>query len=253
MGCDPGVGTPKGETVIFQSTHPVWGATINRVRQSYSCQNFNPRTPCGVRRGGRTVQLRRVYISIHAPRVGCDQHGCSFPIQQPISIHAPRVGCDLGVEHLRHQEAVFQSTHPVWGATNPRLIALNELLFQSTHPVWGATGQSAAASPEYAISIHAPRVGCDGPQQAPGHDSPDFNPRTPCGVRLFFGMADLLVVQFQSTHPVWGATGKPPFNPPGERDFNPRTPCGVRRIRDFLSQHTRKFQSTHPVWGATMY
>ena len=34
---------------------------------------------------------------------------------------------------------MFQSTRPVWGATERRmLIYLNEL-FQSTRPVWGAT------------------------------------------------------------------------------------------------------------------
>ena len=33
--------------------------------------------------------------------------------------------------------------------------------FQSTHPVWGATEVSSVVDQVTVISIHAPRVGCD--------------------------------------------------------------------------------------------
>ena len=56
---------------LFQSTLPVWGATLN------------------IRPGGQ-VQL----ISIHAPRVGSDPHRLSAKANDGISIHAPRVGSD---------------------------------------------------------------------------------------------------------------------------------------------------------------
>ena len=59
----------------FQSTHPVWGATISL---------------CGVL-------------------------GVSM-----ISIHAPRVGCDEVTAVLKEYTTRFQSTHPVWGATSDR-------------------------------------------------------------------------------------------------------------------------------------
>ena len=57
-------------------------------------------------------------ISIHAPRVGCDDWNViRIKPYQDISIHAPRVGCD----QKKYADAVgqvkFQSTHPVWGAT----------------------------------------------------------------------------------------------------------------------------------------
>ena len=55
----------------------------------------------------------------------------------------------------------FQSTHPVWGATAFGAAPIQEELFQSTHPVWGATFVSVHGAPHIAISIHAPRVGCD--------------------------------------------------------------------------------------------
>ena len=75
MGCDPcySVFDSKRE-IKFQSTHPVWGATM-----ALSYVNLTDR------------------ISIHAPRVGCD---VTFVVDESwsglISIHAPRVGCDPG-------------------------------------------------------------------------------------------------------------------------------------------------------------
>ena len=57
----------------FQSTLPVWGATINDY----------------------LGQLKS-YISIHAPRVGSDQmKEIKLLMEHIISIHAPRVGSDI--------------------------------------------------------------------------------------------------------------------------------------------------------------
>ena len=57
--------------------------------------------------------------------------------------------------------------------------------------------------------------------------------------------------RFQSTHPVRGATCIPlPILMTG-MDFNPRTPCGVRPTITAVRNETFKFQSTHPVRGAT--
>ena len=131
-------------TGVFQSTHPVWGATPAPPRLGLRFLNFNPRTPCGVRRlffdcfhfstpnfNPRTpCGVRRVYScgivrlietfqSTH-PVWGATQALICCRLRCIISIHAPRVGCDD-----RHLKVVlcpplFQSTHPVWGATWPR-------------------------------------------------------------------------------------------------------------------------------------
>ena len=37
------------DMLLFQSTHPVWGATKARQARKVPRENFNPRTPCGVR------------------------------------------------------------------------------------------------------------------------------------------------------------------------------------------------------------
>ena len=215
--------------------------------------HFNPRTPCGVRPGSSkfhtpypesfqsthpvwgatgTILDRRSLprISIHAPRVGCDKHALNvMDLLSAISIHAPRVGCD---------------------------------------------GLMKAKLAEVDISIHAPRVGCDVrhkpkhtknthfnprtpcgvrlPQTTLMSPSPmNFNPRTPCGVRLRTHESAYHAKEFQSTHPVWGATIK---SLAWEIEHNisihaPRVGCDFGSLARLWA--FKVFQSTHPVWGAT--
>ena len=79
-------------------------------------------------------------ISIHAPRMGRD-----FDVDAPvragfdISIHAPRMGRDDPTPGTKALKTRFQSTRPVWGATDTAVY------------VWASVH----------ISIHAPRMGRD--------------------------------------------------------------------------------------------
>ena len=82
--------------------------------------------------------------------------------------------------------------------------------------------------PSVGISIHAPLAGCDGVRHRQRFRFIDFNPRTPCGVRL---QPHLWLLRL--------------------RNFNPRTPCGVRLSPFRIGSATSKFQSTHPLRGAT--
>ncbi len=191
-------------------------------------------------------------ISIHAPRAGCDgDRDPQPPLAVFISIHAPRAGCDFSVSLSGGSEVVFQSTHPVRGATKALSGEVNVVV----------------------ISIHAPRAGCDPLRLSGGQKGINFNPRTPCGVRLasVVGLPSSSV--FQSTHPVRGATsfvldgreilhisihapragcdGRICGRPAQLRDFNPRTPCGVRHLHRWNRTRRVIFQSTHPVRGAT--
>ena len=78
--------------------------------------------------------------------------------------------------------------------------------FQSTHPVRGATSHRGDAPDRQSISIHAPREGCD--QRTTGrahiHRISIHAPREGCDPcwSTAYGMR----VEFQSTHPVRGAT-----------------------------------------------
>ena len=126
---------------------------------------FNPRIPCGMR-----PSVKGAYV-----------------IPNRVSIHASRVGCDQSTNASNKTLNQFQSTHPVWDATeriwngksyvesfNPRIPCGMRpgpfdgggpcARFQSTHPVWDAT--TAFTPPTWAtpVSIHASRVGCD-PQE----------------------------------------------------------------------------------------
>ena len=148
-------------------------------------------------------------ISIHAPRVGRDDRCIILYIRHFISIHAPRVGRDDGPTDIMLNTKVFQSTRPVWGATNDKQrhhckrIYFNPRApcgarpptgqrrvlgnaFQSTRPVWDATTFDLLRIALCTISIHAPRVGRD-------MESPPS---------VFFHSS------FQSTRPVWDATSR---------------------------------------------
>ena len=150
------------------------------------------------------------------------------------------------------------------------------LTFQSTLPVWGATRRAVPIIPPLLISIHAPRVGSDEDLDAMTPEERNFNPRSPCGERP--GLRGVVHFQlgisihaprvgsdsatnlsissgsrFQSTLPVWGATGGRAPGVPGPCDFNPRSPCGERRFGAERGILWQQFQSTLPVWGATVF
>ena len=103
--------------VEFQSTHPLRGATMIAMYLFIKYFDFNPRTPCGVRPG-----------NIVGYRIG-----------DLISIHAPLAGCDTLSRSLAICFRIFQSTHPLRGATSCAPFRAHGRRFQSTHPLRGAT------------------------------------------------------------------------------------------------------------------
>ena len=221
----------------------------NRVSRH---RNFNPRTPCGVRRDRGAAHGHHGDFN---PRTPCGVRRRASSPTAATSNFNPRTPCGVRLAYLESDsgEMIFQSTHPVWGATSCGASATTSATFQSTHPVWGATCRA------FAPVLHGSH----------------FNPRTPCGVRLLAQSSLSSGQGFQSTHPVWGATQivqlhhkgihisihaprvgcdvkyRVVFSPSGH--FNPRTPCGVRRQVPGSIFAQWAFQSTHPVWGATPY
>ena len=138
MGSDANF-TPKTTTrTTFQSTLPVWGATIQQ--RTFCCDKFISIHAPRVGSDNKLNGLGDIsVISIHAPRVGSDAGGGGMVLLTDISIHAPRVGSDLIFITRFSPELVFQSTLPVGGAT-----------------VW-----MLPPEPPEEISIHAPRGGSD--------------------------------------------------------------------------------------------
>ena len=147
---------------VFQSTHPLRGATALKIFvQSCFDRNFNPRTPCGVRPWATwTVFMRSIFQSTHPLRGATD-----IPFSSGLVLRG------------------FQSTHPLRGATITLCGNGYYLVFQSTHPLRGATNPTVMQLGQLRISIHAPLAGCDWLLTKFAQPGDHFNPRTPCGVR----------------------------------------------------------------------
>ena len=104
----------------FQSTHPVWGATRWCPVSGCHGGNFNPRTPYGVRLNNIIGKMsQKTFQSTH-PVWGATRPLYARSACRGISIHAPRMGCDDVSDDFVADIAPFQSTHPVWGATCKR-------------------------------------------------------------------------------------------------------------------------------------
>ena len=236
----------------FQSTHPMRGATEEDV-----------------------LFVKTIRFQSTHPMRGATRADHSKTRNRCISIHAPHAGCD--------------------GAWSAGLSCLNA--FQSTHPMRGATFHNILCAVDNANFNPRTPCGVRPVRRRSCRTANDFNPRTPCGVRrgnVLFGyrvgkdisihaphagcdgkLACFLcqLHQFQSTHPMRGATstgnlhtilrgisihaphagcdsfGSFPYSCPTY--FNPRTPCGVRHSPSESFIFKKLFQSTHPMRGAT--
>ena len=192
---------------LFQSPHPARGATRGEEAAADITDNFNPRTPRGVRRitGLQSLVTQVQFQSTHPAR-GATPHRPGDAAQPLISIHAPREGCD------EPQEDDYCS---------------------------------------HGISIHAPREGCDTPWSGRSCGTGHFNPRTPRGVRRRLVCGILCASYFNPRTPR-GVRQSQPSTPAAPSHFNPRTPRGVRLRSGFLTPTVDQFQSTHPARGATL-
>ncbi len=146
-------------------------------------------------------------ISIHAPRAGSDSVIRICTSCGAISIHAPRAGSDVVGEALQTLTFEFQSTLPVRGATAGEIKSDLSSTISIHAPRAGSDQQERDESAAAKISIHAPRAGSDALPSNYFVLQFDFNPRSPCGERLW--LLGILVKQF---------------------DFNPRSPCGERPL-----------------------
>ena len=123
---------------LFQSTRPVWGATFPRCKHLPTWQ-FQSTRPVW---GATELEVAAVdggVVSIHAPRVGRDTSPRMSKTWRPC--FNPRAPCGARPQRFwaKLRLSMFQSTRPVWGATEEEKSDLKKGLFQSTRPVWGAT------------------------------------------------------------------------------------------------------------------
>ena len=78
-----------------------------------------------------------------------------------VSIHAPRAGCDTDLDKRSFTTDQFQFTHPVRGATTAQRV--NEIIksFNSRTPCGVRLECRPLLINSVVVSIHAPRAGCD--------------------------------------------------------------------------------------------
>ena len=151
-----------GLIYIFQSTLPVWGATLYvatvvidayyisihaprvgsdsiKTASDLSVTVFQSTLPVWGATTGLENKITLDSISIHAPRVGSDTVSWYQSKDFVISIHAPRVGSDR--RETEHPRGSRISIHAPRVGSDPwkRLKRRPLQAFQSTLPVWGAT------------------------------------------------------------------------------------------------------------------
>ncbi len=213
---------------MFQSTHPLRGAT-------------------------NTPLSKFVFfsVSIHAPLARCDS--LHLLMLFLVLSFNPRTPCEVRqiTFNTHFVNVLFQSTHPLRGATHNKGFKVASDGFQSTHPLRGATNRGKNKDYKDWVSIHAPLARCDLalPPQYISHIVSIHAPLARCDVGL--GAAASAYARFQSTHPLRGATITARFTMWSLKGFNPRTPCEVRPPFVFILRQIKLFQSTHPLRGAT--
>ena len=212
----------------FQSTHPARGATA--LGQIFG---------------------HAVGISIHAPREGCDSFistrntsGRYFNPRTPRGVRPDQSGS--AGDSARN----FNPRTPRGVRREELRYTILDISFQSTHPARGATLRAVDQLRLRVISIHAPREGCDRTTGRLEPTTPNFNPRTPRGVRQERDVLALSRRGFQSTHPARGATASTAIVTPAAV-FQSTHPArgATRRSGDVAA--ILAFQSTHPARGAT--
>ena len=168
-------------SLLFQSTHPLRGATLFCIVFKYY-----------------------KYISIHTPLAGCDALYPTLGLLICISIHTPLAGCDISLSCW--YELIFISIHtPLAGCDDTGKVDEQTLEISIHTPLAGCdqdlrdnvqfatisihtplAGCDLNVSPlniNRGISIHTPLAGCDVKQFFKTYLDLYFNPHTPCGVR----------------------------------------------------------------------
>ena len=124
----------------------------------------------------------------------------------------------------------FQSTHPLRGATSRRSrTRCRRRNFNPRTPCGVRLTCSSMRPATSWISIHAPLAGCDLQRGAPAIRRTISIHAPLAGCDAFRGKTDREVWQFQSTHPLRGAT-----------------------LTSSHRGYSELFQSTHPLRGATL-
>ena len=168
---------------------------------------FNPRAPCGARRGGKTASCGELIFQPTRPLRGATGEPVAWTTKEQISTHAPLAGRDGYVTHIRHRRRHFNPRAPCGARPLCRLLPRMSQQI-STHAPLAGRDRIFVFHLRFTGGYFNPRAPCGArPQAVKGVDNiADFNPRAPCGARPWLSTTVMSSETFQPTRPLRGAT-----------------------------------------------
>ena len=182
-GCDPMI-MCLFEDIKISIHAPLTGCDVIADNDTVMTDNFNPRTPYGMRqiitrlfvnsrlfqsthplRDATTVIfiycIHDFYFNPRTPYGMRPVHRLNLQLLCKISIHAPLTGCDQNRSFIIRKYQYFNPRTPYGMRQSQHQFRDHLSLFQSTHPLRDATVFSYVSLRKTKISIHAPLTGCD--------------------------------------------------------------------------------------------
>ena len=273
MGCDFFYLQTARIAAQFQSTHPVWDATValviavaqarisihasrmgcddRRNTMSLTTDDFNPRIPYGMRPASWTSSSTRSYFN---PRIPYGMRHRTRRHRRQWKYFNPRI--PYGMRRVIRVNCLililFQSTHPVWDATGLGCVIRRWIVDFNPRIPYGMRPDGNVVGAQRCISIHASRMGCD-PASCDGWSSRSISIHA-----SRMGCDSYAMIQH---HPSSHFNPRIPYgmrlNGAVDRssaaNFNPRIPYGMRPVCASMWRASARFQSTHPVWDATFH
>ena len=135
-----GQGQAAHRKLQFQSTPPVWGATLT-LQDGYTWAGLFQSTPPVWGATSAFSSWVKVFFAFQStpPVWGATEQRRHPGPQDCISIHAPRVGGDARAAWSRPCGRYFNPRPPCGGRHTSEPVKVFSMIFQSTPPVWGAT------------------------------------------------------------------------------------------------------------------
>ena len=197
------------------STHaPRAGSDGRRCAYFIHWKDFNPRSPCGERQEILDLPDKPKKFQPTLPVRGATFRRLADHIIVCISTHAPRAGSDPRAGRGRAHPRGFQPTLPVRGATVAHHIRPIDAYPISTHaPRAGSDAASGAGTETNIISTHAPRAGSDMSALILCVMILVFQPTLPVRGATMGPDGKPRIKRFQPTLPVRGATSSPACSP----------------------------------------
>ena len=146
-------------SLTFQSTRPVWGATLSVCEWFIDSRFQSTRPVWGATFASMMMPLGRMFQSTRPVWGATTAGSADDPVQK------------------------FQSTRPVWGATDDGRQGRRVDDVSIHAPRVGRDLRVVVTHGHVVVSIHAPRVGRDLRWRVRAAMRQSFNPRAPCGAR----------------------------------------------------------------------